>query len=308
MRPLNLKFLPTLLEQMGTSSPNKQTSDIQLQSLQEVVYFVPRDAEPEEPDNIISNVVWLFYLPYIKSITARIVEFRNSFEWPQLPPRRLSITSLVLHSSCLRIETLREFISACPRLREFEYQYRCDFNTEVTPDECTLLDCRRLRETIDPLSATLEHLTFGLWFYTDEEDQHMISEATWGVLYTLGDISHFTRLRYLKAPLIMLLGWSCPPDSSLVDNFPPGLAEFCCTNDMCDWYVNGWGPDGVLVQMLPLIHKRSESLKKVVLGAAQEIGNFWLPLVRKAIRSACEQQGIVYDIIECPSLPIPEVT
>lgn len=296
---LVVKFVPAMLQHLldrrGAHLPGP------LQSLQEVEYLTDREETWSEDMNPpFKEVLWLFYLSQIISITTRMRERNASFTWPQSTPQCSKLQSIHLHASCIRIETLATLLLATPRLKRLEYHHQCNYKAPWTAEDCKLVDCSKLGKALYPLFTSLEELTLSIEFYSyDQSDPQDGNNTDLGIRGLLGSMTGFGKLRYLKAPLVMLLGWDPLPSSVLEYSIPRGLQIFCCSNDMCKWHVFEWEDEDVLRQMLPLIQTRSESLQKVTLGA--KFGRWlWWPKVRESVKAACEEAGIVYDTIEDP--------
>ncbi|KAL9606421.1 MAG: hypothetical protein Q9179_000387 [Wetmoreana sp. 5 TL-2023] len=298
--PLEPKYIPAMLRHILSYHDGMNLSH-QLQALQEIewlghhkyIWF-------EEPKPPFADALWLFYIPNIKSITARMVEREEFFHWPQLAPIRPSMQSVILHTSCVRITTLRSLLLATPRLKRLEYHHSCDYESSFTLKDCKVVDCKKLKEALEPLSASLEDLTLSINFYSyDIHDKSEGDNADYGISCCLGDLTGFTKLRYLQAPLVMLLGWDPPSPSMLEHSLPQQLSVFCCSNDLCRWYIFNWKHEDVLRQVIPLIQKRGTALTRFIAGA--EDGRWlWWPKVREPVKAACEEAGIIYDTIESP--------
>lgn len=246
------------------------------------------------------------YLPNIRSIQARAVEDASVSHWAMSPPDRPSITSLSLKQSCVRADTLRQLLRATPNLQTLDYEYQCDFQSPLTPAECPVLNCNALRDVLDKVSSSIESLSLSISFYSEDIwDDQMNSDydgnLAWGISGSLGSMNHFMKLKYLKAPLVMLVGFE-PPTSSLLEHRLPGnLRELCCSNELCQLYNFGWEDSDVLRQMFPLIRNRSGSLQKLQLDAKYTYISFlWWPQIRMAIEAACNEAGVAYSVIECP--------
>ncbi|KAI4189590.1 MAG: hypothetical protein LQ346_005090 [Caloplaca aetnensis] len=299
------KYLPATLVDLlqnhsGTPSPG-------FLALEEIAYLTHPDvsvkADAFQP---FSDVLYLFYMPNITSIQARAVEDTKTFRWPMSPPHRSTITSLSLKNSCMRAESLRKLLHATPNLRKLEYDYQCNFESPLTPVECPVLDCHKLRGVLDEVSASIESLILSVGFFADEDWDHQQNVdygdvLLWGTSGSLGSMTEFLKLRYLKAPLVMLVGVLPPTTSLLEHQLPEGLREFCCSNELCKCYNFEWEDSDTWRQMLPLIRNRSGSLQKLHLDASSsDISFLWYPRTRAAIEKTCNEAGVAYNVIEYP--------
>lgn len=308
-KPLYTGFTAFMLERLITMPYQGQITP----PLETVKYFIDRtETTPEALNSVFQDALWLFYFLHIKSITARMVEEKAVFRWPLGAPVRPSLMTLELHSSCMRMDTLRQLLAATPNLKTLLYYHHCSFETELMVDGCCLLDCRILKKALEPLASSLEHLSLSMQYYIDDFHGNDFDgggdNVTWGTSGTLGNMKNFTKLRYLKAPLIMLLGWSTPPPGQgLVDILPSALREFCSTDDLCGWsnvFVSD--PHDVLQQTISLVKSRSGNLKRMILKTEQG-HQLWMQFVRIGVRAACERNAVEYSTIECPWWSTPEV-
>lgn len=258
--PLDTEFTASMLNHLVAMSYQGQTTP----PLESVKFYIDRtETTPEALDNVFLDALWLFYFPNIESITARMVERTAVFEWPLDSPICPSLMSLELHSSCMRMNTLGQLLAVTPNLKELVYYHHFSFNTRVMVNGCYVLDCTRLREALEPLAPSLQYLSLSMQYYTDEDVLYLGPEygdnVTWRMSGTLGNMNNFTKLRYLDAPWIMLLGWSSSTKATLLDILPEQLTDFCCSDDLSCWYlVFIWPNDDVLEQMVSLIQGRSD--------------------------------------------------
>lgn len=286
--------------------PNSGSPSHSLRSLEEIDYLTYPEPCGSRPVQPCSDALDLYYLPNIRSIQARAVEDASGLYWTISPPYRPSITSLSLKNSCIRADTLRKLLKATPNLRTLDYEYHCNFDSPLTPVECPVLDCNALRNVLDEVSASIESLTLSISFQSEEVWDNQVNtdldgNLEWGISGSLGPMPHFVKLKYLAAPLVMLLGWE-PPMSSLLEHWlPEDLREFCCSNELSQCYNFRWDISDQLRQMISLIVNRTGSLQKLILGAESTSCSWlWSSEVRKAIQAACNDAGVTYNVMECP--------
>lgn len=286
--------------------PNSGSPSHGLRALEEIDYLTYPEPCGGRPVQRCSDALDLYYLPNIRSIQARAVEDASGLYWTISPPYRPSITSLSLKNSCIRADTLRKLLKATPNLRMLDYEYHCNFDSPLTPVECSVLDCNALRDVLDEVSASIESLTLSTSFQSEDVWDNQVNtdldgNLEWGISGSLCPMTHFLKLRYLKAPLVMLVGWE-PPTSSLLERWLPGdLREFHCLNELSQCYDFAWGASDQLRQMIPLIVNRSGSLQKLILGAeGTSCSRLWSREVRKAIEAACKEAGVAYNVVERP--------
>ncbi|KAL8759100.1 MAG: hypothetical protein Q9184_003725 [Pyrenodesmia sp. 2 TL-2023] len=277
-----------------------------LQFLEEINYFTHPESMSVDAALPLIDAILLFNPPNIKLLQARAVEDVSVTHRAMSPPFRPSITSLSLKQSCVRADTLRKLLKATPNLRTLDYEYCCNFDSSLTPVECPVLDCNALRHVLDEVSASIESLALSINFQSEDVWDDQINtdsdgNLAWGISGSLGPMNHFLKLRYLKAPLVMLAGME-PLTSSLLEHWlPEDLCELCCSNELSQLYNFGWEYSDILRQMLPLIRNRSGRLQKLHLDAQySDISFLWWPQIRTAIRATCDDAGVAYNEIEHP--------
>ena len=268
------------------------------QSLEKVQYN-PISRFPFEDDvPNFTDVLRMFYLPSIKSITARAVDYdrplKCSFPVPCLP----SFSTLNLQHSHIQLQTLHTLLSWLPNLRRFEYHccLTCRKGTSYT------LDCQHLRNALETRADTLEELVLTVNMYTlcpeVQFHDHIWDEPDCVILESLGDMSHFTKLKYLKAPMVFLLNLWNPPLATLSDTLPASLLDLCCTDHLC-------GADEFPQDYVQNMHdyvrsflvSRAGMLRKFIVGV--EVGPWlWEQDVVDSIYEACSQGEITFDIIQ----------
>ena len=249
-------------------------------------------------DQPAEDILWLFYIRDVHSISARIIENGRCLRWPRIAPFQRSLQSLRLLRSCICLGALRTLLLACPNLKEFEYQHCCDMESvTTTPLECRILDCVGLKEALRSVENSLESLILSVLFYaTQIYDSQGGDNIEYGIYGFLGDLNNFNKLKYLEAPLVMLVGYKPLSSSVLTHNLPASLCELCCSNELVEWHIFEWKDEHVLLQLLPLIMDRDPPLENFIFGAKESRWLWWGPL-RIAIKEACEAKGVSYDTL-----------
>ncbi|KAL8928236.1 MAG: hypothetical protein Q9208_001946 [Pyrenodesmia sp. 3 TL-2023] len=278
----------------------------QLQTLSDVEFCSRDGTYPDQYLADFDDLLWLFYLPNIQSIKMCAVDDGDELQWPFEPPLRQTLKSLILQDSAISLDTLKQLLTASPNLKRFEYNYRCDI---FDPDLVSyrFLDCAQLREALEIRASSLEHLTLSIDFQNGDFPPLEIEPLHWdntryGVSGSLGDMSAFTALRRLEAPLVMLLGWdkAVATEQKLVDHVPNSLHELCCTNDMWGSLFLPWNEEVVVQQVTSVVMSRKASLQKLFL-TGQRYSKIWNESSVKRVREACQRAGVDHKLIYRPS-------
>ncbi|KAI4182329.1 MAG: hypothetical protein L6R41_006055 [Letrouitia leprolyta] len=260
-------FVPAMFRHLIRKG--QQTGNVP--ELKEVQYYsdlryLTADGAPN-----FTEVMWLFYLPSIVSITVRALDYDIPFQWHLAAPYLPALRTLNLVNSHIQLITLKTLLSWMPNLKRLEYQIHR--NISIHPGY--FLDCNMLRGVLASRAETLEQLVLGIKFYHWEEPGDDGWDNTeYGIIGALGDMNCFTKLQYLKAPILLLLGWDALTSTRLTDVLPASLREFCCTNDMSSNLVfMPWNNEvSALAQVKHLLYSRASQLRKFVIGA--ESGRF----------------------------------
>ncbi|KAI4095851.1 MAG: hypothetical protein LQ344_001405 [Seirophora lacunosa] len=283
-----LFYLPAVLADL--LQPRSREPPDRLYALQDIDYFSTSKRPGIDPIQPFSDLLLLFRLPRIRSIQIMSVEDEANFNMPILPHYQPSLTTLILRKSWMRLGTLQLLLQSTPHLQTLEYDYLADLESPLTPPEAPVMDCPALRRVLDQVSASLESLTLSIAWKRGYASPCDISGS-------LGPMTHFTKLKYLQAPMILMAGRDPPLYSVLDHQLPEQLREFCCSNGLCSHHTLGWEAPDTLRQMLPLIQNDSRSLQKLLLDA-KEGPYLWWEHVRRPIKAACEEIGISYEVIK----------
>ena len=151
------------------------------------------------------------------------------------PAPTSSLRKLNLHHSTVTYRTLANLLNLSPRLEFFRYEQRCNIDSEwsswwsmtslTNSDPRKWHDCLLLMKALQKVQQTLMELDISVEIYSDI-DHEVESLDVRPIRGQLSSMRGFSRLRKLKAPIMMLLGWS-PGDLPLrlAEVVPPGLTH-----------------------------------------------------------------------------------
>ncbi|KAL8717050.1 MAG: hypothetical protein Q9225_005677 [Loekoesia sp. 1 TL-2023] len=243
------------------------------------------------------DLLWFFYLPNIKIIKMCAVEMFEPLQWPLPAPSLPAMHTLKLQYSDISLDSLMEFLSTVPNLKQFEHHFRGDVDVDLELRGRDFLDCNRLRDVLEIRANSLERLVLSVGFYSYSVRREFTycDHSSWGIAGSLGNMNSFTKLTFLKAPLIMLLGWIPVSTEGLVDNLPTTLQEFCCTNDMADFESFSPSEEDVVEHVVPLIDSHRLALQKFIAGREDGL-HMWSDWVLVQVEEACRRTGILYEL------------
>lgn len=231
---------------------------------------------------------WLFYLPAVETIRSAAFESCSPFRWPTTVPIAPTVTDLRLVRSHIKEESIEILLSAVPNLKIFEFDIFCATYCNLL--HSNHLDCAKLGNSLQRAKGSLETLILSVEFHSYQDDVTDGRLNLWGPLGILGPLRDFLKLRTLRAPLAILLGWTFCPDVTLASLLPNDLFRFCCTDDMSRWQCWGWTNDSIL-------QKFEEYLDDETSLELQYLEMFKLRHGDKQIEleTMCENAGIFYD-------------
>ena len=179
---------------------------------------------------------------FLRSISSLTSWIQNPTEltWPAQRPWTSTLTSLSLHQSEVRLDTLQRVLSATSHLTRLEYQYHGTTEEgfpESTPD-CMELDCVKLSDALYEVRNTIEYIHVSTSWYSRCGDE-LEWASNWGIVGNLKSLRQYDCLKILIVPLVVLFGWS-PSLSSvrLADRLPKHIRELRLTDDMI--FFDGW--------------------------------------------------------------------
>lgn len=303
-----LSFVVAMIKHLITTGYGDESRRVphQLQTLSDIEFCSGYGTYPDQYLADCDDLPWLFNLPNIQSIKICAVDDDEQLHWPFEPPFQPTLKSLILQHSAISLHTLRNFLTASPNLKRFEYHYRWDI-FDPDPVSYRFLDCAQLREALKVRASSLEHLTLSIDFHNDALPASEIEPLHWdntryGISGSLGDMTAFNALRRLEAPLVMLLGWdkAVATDQKLVDHLPDSLREFYCTNDMWGSLFLPWDEEVMVQQVTTVVMSRKGSLQRLFL-TGQQYSKTWDESSVKRVRDACEHVGVDHQLIYMPS-------
>jgi hypothetical protein len=145
-------------------------------------------------------------------------------------------------------------------------------------------------EALQKVQPTLRELDIGLGFYSEcaEEVEQLRIRPSPG---QLGSLLEFSHLRKLRAPIVMLLGWS-PGELPLrlAEVVPAGLTHLGLTEDMAVQYTYEWNEKLILKELevfLSVWRSVTPDLQVVDVWLSQEYYR-WKEEVVVQLRMMCE--------------------
>jgi hypothetical protein len=205
------------------------------------------------------QLICLFTLPQVESITLSVRNGQGVATGPQFPPQTTAQSAIALHlrDSELRPRAIRAFLDQTPKLTSLRLGLR-RFAYAFEADNVNFLDCPKLGIHIagsqndqPPRSQLLEHLAISINFWGQKisrgggafecrRDGDMDRKARLGIKGSLGSLRNFTALKSLEIPLPILLGWHVYRARPLAELLPDSLTELCFNADMSDWGRYKW--------------------------------------------------------------------
>ncbi|THC93205.1 hypothetical protein EYZ11_007310 [Aspergillus tanneri] len=194
----------------------------------------------------------------------------------------------------LEEKSLGLLLQACPSLKIFTYDRRCNVG-----DEPELLHCASLTTALHHVKGTLEELDFGVLLYSDYAEEVEYLEIS-PVLGHLGPLDSFKVLHKLKVPVAVLLGWFAKQAPSLADILPGSLSHLCLTEDLSSQCTYEWSEELVLQKLQPFFaaaRQTTPRLKTFELLPCRDFDRWAMPLEDR-LRAMCSQHGITCIIPE----------
>lgn len=234
---------------------------------------------------------YLFYHPYVETIRSTAFESSVPFTWPTIVPLAPTLTALHLVGSHIREESVEIILSAVPNLKVFEYDIFCAVVGNLLHRDH--LDCARLGNSIRKSKGSLETLILSVEFRGQSDDVSYGLLHLWSPLGILGSFRDFPKLRTLRVPLAILLGWDYSPEVHLAFLLPPDLYRFCCSNDMSSWECWEWTSETILQEFQEYLDDET-SLELQYL----EMFSLRADEKQKVLEKMCFDAGIFYDEID----------
>ncbi|KAN0074771.1 hypothetical protein V8E54_007382, partial [Elaphomyces granulatus] len=161
---------------------------------------------------------------------------RKSWSAPNRSLRRLN-----LNLSTIADKNLMKLLRLSPCLESLRYDHFCHVEYKKQWEDCSLLTAALLQ-----VKSTLRELDLSVDLYNhlaDEVDYVKVRPVSG----QLGPLRELSCLRKLKAPIVMLLGWS--PDELLLpleEVVPAGLTHLGLTEDLASQCTYEWNEELVL--------------------------------------------------------------
>ncbi|KAI9879070.1 MAG: hypothetical protein M1830_009711, partial [Pleopsidium flavum] len=237
------------------------------------------------------QILALFYLPSIQSITVFMPD-PDDFAWPSERPYTSTLTSLVLHHSEAKEETLEQLLSVTPHLKTLEYNFWCEVEPAIHKSQ--YLTCDKLSRALEHIRATIEHLVISVCFFSG-----VIWEVVppCGIKGDIGSLRRFEALHSLEVPLVVLLGWSSSSTIRLADILPKNMRQLCIRDDLTYFWNWEWTERACLDRMLAYLvdwRTHAPNLDRIALRLESDEELPEEP--RRELGAMCERAGVVCDI------------
>ena len=266
---MNFKFAGMMLRHLSSSSAAAPVSPMFTQ-LQRVDFCTDR---PRGNDNYLSmpcpqwdlqdsprnfhDIRPLFFLPSMRYLRLWIQNPSDLF-WRREVFGLSNLTTLVIHHSEARQDTISQLLSFTPCLERFEYHYHGCTDSRFHDKPSSYLDCAKLSEALSRVKSTIRFIViFADWYSTSSAEPETCH--AWGVKRNLESMRDFARLESLIVPLVVLLGKS-PLSSAikLADHLPPSLCELCLTDDLNFMGLMEWRQQDYLERFQVYLHRWQE--------------------------------------------------
>ncbi|KAL9022555.1 MAG: hypothetical protein Q9185_000265 [Variospora sp. 1 TL-2023] len=221
------------------------------------------------------DLLWLFYLPKIEWIND------------------------------IQVELIDGLLSVAPDLKRLGFHFRAMFEFDFTNPH-HLLDCCKLSDILQVRAGSLEYLALSITFvnrlneYDDWSAWINLTQSVHGSLWRLKSL---TNLKYLRAPITMLLGYPGNPSGYFrqdIPELPPHLETFCCTDDRYDPRFFHLDKEAVATVIEASLRSHRRSLKSFIAGTAGEFGlnEMWTQNSLSRIHKVCEELDITFSLME----------
>ncbi|KAI4145463.1 MAG: hypothetical protein LQ341_002383 [Variospora aurantia] len=254
------------------------------------------------------DLLWLFYLPkieYIKFSLCRVFDPDSTIQWPLHVPRPPRLHTFILQHSDIQVELIDGLLSVAPDLKRLDFHFRAMFEFDFTNPH-HLLDCCKLSDILQVRAGSLEYLALSITFVNrlnEYDDWFAWINLTQSVHGSLRRLKSLTQLKFLRAPITMLLGYPGNPSGYFrqdIPELPPHLEVFCCTDDRYDPRFFHLDKEAVATVIEASLRSHRRSLKSFIAGTAGEFGHYemWTPNSLSRIHKVCEELDITFSLVE----------
>ncbi|KAN0083337.1 hypothetical protein V8E54_002425 [Elaphomyces granulatus] len=264
-------------------------------------------------DELLS--LWGFSVEHIEVIAAEPV-VKSHKHWPAPTS---SLRKLNLHHSTITYRTLANLLNLSPRLEFFRYEHLCNVDSEwsswwsmtslTNSDPRKWHDCLLLMKALQKVQQTLMELDIGVEIYSDIDHEVECLDVR-PIRGQLSSMRGFSRLRKLKAPIVMLLGWSpgdLPLRQGLAEVVPAGLTHLGLSEDLAMQYTYEWTEELVLEELevfLSVWRTVTPNLQVVEVWLYRDCGR-WERKKVVQLQMMCEEAGVSCNVhlqMECDGL------
>jgi hypothetical protein len=244
--------------------------------------------------------LWRFSVEHIEVRVAEPVT-RSRKHWPAPTS---SLRRLNLHRSTITDGAFADLLKLSPCLELLRYDHLCHVDCEwsswwfvsrlTNSDPRKWHDGPRLTKALQKVQSTLRELDIcvGVYSNVSEEVEFLDIRPVRG---QLDPLQGFSRLCKLKAPIVMLLGWS-PGELPLrlAEVVPAGLTHLGLTEDMAIQCTYEWTEELILEELevfLSVWRKVTPNLQVVEVWLSREYGR-WKNEEVVQLRVMCEEAGV----------------
>ncbi len=250
--------------------------------------WLQRNKRPVPVD--FDEMLAFFHLPSIQHLTL-LMPHSPLLDWPTDLPCTSTLSTLVLHHSEMREETLEQLLSVTPVLQELRYTaWR---NPELPHQQSGYVHADLIRNALEHVRPTLQRLKIEVVFHNTDRVIVQSGDA-WGIKKNLGSLQGFEQLQSLEVSIALLLGWDLESAPQLTDVLPSSIRRVCLRDDLGDFLEYGWNEQAILDQIGKLVvnrRQRTPDLELIKLHQAALHG-VWGQEGWEELKSICERAGI----------------
>ena len=221
-------FIPHLLKRAPSLLPN-------------LSHVILGSRHPPSPDAVsfmdLDLIRPIFYIPTIQTFECRMSEpwlFSWSPSGVRAPPNAVTLTTLHLFRSDIKMQTFAQLLSVTPNLKSLNY----DFEYLSRSAKPCLIDTQALSSALSLVRTSLTHLSISLSYAPDSQaftrfvEQGRQSPILNGALLVLKSM---TKLQRIELPMIMVLGWMPGPTIGLENLLPRRIKTLVLRDDVVSY-------------------------------------------------------------------------
>ena len=245
----------------------------------------------------INLLLSFFYLENIEDLTLFMPE-PLSFSWPGRPPTASNLTSLTLHHSEAKEETLESVLATTPQLSTLNYNLKVDIDG-FPKNKSTFVTSNKIGRALQSVASTLERLNISVGFFTrsggDVFACHYPGHPTgWGIKNSIGSLKNFTYLQELDITTGVLLGFDIQSAPPLAAILPKSLCHVTLRDEVACLRTNPWSDKqllSVLRDFLPMWKETTPDLQSFTFFHRWDVNEIWVTEERAVFRKRIRGRG-----------------